>query len=422
MTLKELREKMARIATNARAKFDEITDDTAEERAAEIEREFDAMMAEHDQLAQRAERQERLEEAEARANAADSRRPGGEGEARGCVPEGEESATYEDAFESYLRFGAASLSAEERGLLADGRFVVPNEQRAQSTLTGGAGGYTIPEGFVPEIDRAMADWGPMWDADIVREYNTASGNPLPWPGLDSTGLRGSQKTENQAVTDDGSSDLVFEQNMMGAFIFDTGMVRIPLELLDDSAFDMADLMDDVFNESLGRTANAALTNGSGTNAPQGILTGADLGHTTAGQDALTGDELLTLQHSVNAAYRRSPKCRWQFNDQTLLAVRKLKDGDGNYLWQMGDVRTGEPDRLLGKPYSINDDMPDIGAGASPIIFGDHGRYVVRKVKGYQLITLRERYAEHFQVGMVGFKRFDGRLLRSAAVKRLQMAG
>lgn len=413
----ELRERQARLVANARAKLDEITDDTSEARAKEIETEYDRMMAEYDQLEARIKREEKLVEAEERMNAGDPRRPRGEDrEARQ-----EQAPEYKDVFSKAIRFGAAALTAEERNVLLAHRQELPQEMRAQSTGTDSAGGYTVPEGFSGELDRAIAAWGPMWDANIVRELVTSSGNPLPWPTVDDTTKTGRIKAENAAVTDDGSDDVVFGQKQLDAYVYDTGMVRIPIELLQDSAFDMEALLNDLFGERLGRIANQVLTVGTGTNQPNGIVTASGVGKTAASATAIDPDELIDLVHSVDPAYRASPKCRWQFNDNTLAAIRKLKDGNGNYLWQMGDVRTGEPSTILGFGYSVNQAMPDIAAGAKPIIFGDHSRYVVRKVRGFSVLTLRERYAENFQIGMVGFKRFDGELLNNNAVKHLAMA-
>lgn len=413
----ELRERQARLVANARAKLDEITDDTSEARAKEIEAEYDRMMAEYDQLDARIKREEKLVEAQERMNAGDPRRPRGEDrEARQ-----EQAPEYKDVFNKAIRFGAAALTAEERNVLLAHRQELPQEMRAQSTGTDSAGGYTVPEGFSGELDRAIAAWGPMWDANIVRELVTSSGNPLPWPTVDDTTKTGRIKAENAAVTDDGSDDVVFGQKQLDAYVYDTGMVRIPIELLQDSAFDMEALLNDLFGERLGRIANQVLTVGTGTNQPNGIVTASGVGKTAASATAIDPDELIDLVHSVDPAYRASPKCRWQFNDNTLAAIRKLKDGNGNYLWQMGDVRTGEPSTILGFGYSVNQAMPDIAAGAKPIIFGDHSRYVVRKVRGFSVLTLRERYAENFQIGMVGFKRFDGELLNNNAVKHLAMA-
>lgn len=418
-TIKELREKQAQIAAQARAKFDEIKDDTPEDRAAEIEREFDAMMAEHDKIGETIERLLKLEAAEDRSNEPDPRRPSGpQGEVR---TDDDDAPEYGDVFAKAIRYGASSLTAEERSVLMAGRADIPEEIRAQSVGTDAAGGYTVPEDFSGEIDRAMAAWGPMWDADIVRELSTGNGRDLPWPTVDDTANTGRIKAENAAVDDDGSDDVVFGEKILNAYVYDTGMVRIPIELLQDSAFAMEPLLNDLFGERLGRLCNQVLTTGTGSSQPNGIVTASTVGVNAAGAAAITADELIDLLHSVDPAYRASPRCRWQFNDSTLAAIRKLKDGQGNYLWTMGDVRTGEPSQILGHPYSINQAMASIATGNRTVLFGDHSRYVVRKVMGFQVMTLRERYAENFQVGMVGFKRFDGELLNAAAVKHLVQA-
>lgn len=419
-TLKELREQQATLATNARAKLDEITDDTPAERAQEIESEFDAMMADYDKLDSRIEREQKVAAAEERANAPDPRRPGGNGEARGDAGE-QRTYEYKEVFEKSIRKGAASLEPEEREVLLEHRANVPEEIRAQSTGTDSAGGYTVPTEFSGEIDKAMAMWGPMWDASIVRELNTSNGRRIDWPTVDDTGNTGRSKSENSSVDDDGSDDVEFGNKELDAYVYDTGMVKVPIELLQDSAFNIEALMNDLFGERLGRTANEVLTTGDGSSKPQGIVTASSEGKEASATGTLDADEIIDLLHSVDPAYRGSPSIRWMFNDSTLAAIRKLKDGQGNYLWQMGDVRTGEPSQILGHPYAVNQAVPDVGTSNKPILFGDFSRYVVRKVMGFQVLTLRERYAENFQVGMVGFKRFDGELLNSAAVKHMVMA-
>lgn len=425
MTIKaiEIREQMAQLATQARTKYDEITDKTDETRAKEIEREFDAIMKDHDALGEKLERAEQLEKAEARWAAAhekgDARAPQYEGEARS-----EESglkSEYKEVFSKAVRFGVSELTAEERSVLKAGREAIPAELRAQATGTNSAGGYTVPTEFSGEIDKSMAAWGPMWDANVVRELSTSNGRSIEWPTINDTANTGRIKAENASVDDDGSDDAVFGEKTLDAYVYDTGMVRVPLELLQDSAFDMEGLLNDLFGERLGRLSNQVLTTGTGSSQPNGIVTASSNGVTAASTSAITADELIDLVHSVDPAYRQSPKCRFQFNDSTLAAIRKLKDGQGNYLWQMGDVRSGEPDRILGHAYSVNQAMANIGTSARSVIFGDHSKYVVRKVNGFQIMTLRERYAENFQVGMIGFKRFDGELLNTAAVKHLAQA-
>jgi HK97 family phage major capsid protein len=400
----ELRDQMAKLATDARAEYDKITEKTSEAEAKEIEGRFDAMMADHDKLGAQVEREERL------AKALASRRPVEDGEGHEVR---EINPDYKEVFEKQLRFGAGTLSAAERKVLA--------EHRAQSVGTDSAGGYTVPEGFSNMLEKTMQDWGPMYDGSVVTEMKTASGNEIPWPTIDDTAARGSIKAENAAYDDDGSDDMTFGSKTLNAYVYGSGIVKLSMELLQDSYFNMEQVLSELFGERLGRTANDALTTGTGSSAPNGIVTAAGAGVTADSATAITADELFDMQHSVNAAYRRNPKCGWMFNDQTLLAIRKLKDGQNNYLWQVGDVRTGEPSTLLGKPYYINDSMADIGTGEVPVLFGDFSKYVVRKVNGISVVTLRERYAEYGQVGMVANMRFDGELINTAAIKKLTMA-
>lgn len=408
--VKELRAQAARIANNARSKIDEIKDDTPAERAAEIEREFDAMMAEHDTIIARAERFQKIEDAEKRAGDGDPRRP------RGNVNEerdgGDDKPEYRTVFAKALCGPIESLTAEERAVLRTGA----TEFRAQTAGTTTAGGYTVPTELMSVIDIAMKQWGPMYDPGVTTEIVTASGNPMKMPTVDDTGVTAVAHTEGTALTDDGGSDVTFGQKSLDAYAFDTEFVRWSWELDTDSIFNMESLLGGLLGERLARIANSQLTTGTGSSAPNGIVTASTAGKTAAGTAAITSDEVIDLLHSVDPAYRQSPKARFMFNDSTLAAIRKLKDGNGNYLWQMGDVTKGEPGRLLGYAYSINQAMDSLAAGKKVMLFGDFGRYYVRKVGAPVIGVLRERFWP--DMGIAGLIRFDGELANAAAVKHL----
>ena len=179
------------------------------------------------------------------------------------------------------------------------------------------------------------------------------------------------------------------------------------------------LLGGLVGERLGRKANRSLTTGTGVGQPNGIATAASLGLTTVAQAALTPDELISFQHSVNAAYRRSPKCRWMFADTTLATLRKLKDGEGRFIWQPSDMKNGAPATFLDKPYSINDDMASIGAGNRSMLFGDFSQYFVRKVGAPVLGVVRERFWPN--LGIAGFIRLDGEIGQAGAIKALRHA-
>ncbi|HKY80265.1 MAG TPA: phage major capsid protein [Sphingobium sp.] len=419
-TLTELQEKRGQLVTQARDALNEITNNTDESRTAELEQRHDNFMADLDKLdatIAREERQEKIErEDEERRERNRPHNPDGESRS-GEGKEKDTQAEYREAFYACLREGGSveSLSREQRALLRRGH----QEVRTQTAGTTTAGGYTVPKELANEIVRVMKDWGPMYDGTVVREIVTGSGNEFDIPSNDDTGNSASALAEGDDLTDDNSGDLVFGQKRLDAYVDATPWVKISFELMQDSAFNLEEFLGDALGERLGRRANNKLTVGTGTSQANGVVTASSLGKTAASATAIAADELLDLQHSVRAPYRRSPKCRWMFADTTLLAIRKLKDGQGNYLWQMGDVRINAPAMLLDKPYSVNDDMAAIATGAKTVLFGDFSRYWVRKVGAPLIGTVRERFWP--KIGMAGLIRFDGELVDSIAIKHLIQA-
>jgi len=422
-TLTELQEKRGRLVTQAREALNEISKNTDEARSAELEQRHDTIMAEFDRVEKNIEREERQAAIEARFEERqrkdrENKRPTNDGETRG--QDDREKKEYREVFYKFLAGGAdlGELDAEERSILKAG-VQSAKEFRAQNTGTASAGGYTVPVELAGVIIQTMKDWGPMYRDDVVTTLNTASGNTINLPTVDDTGVAAEKHTEGTALTDDGGKDVAFDQKQLGAYVYDTEFVKFSMELAQDSIFNMESLLGALLGERLARIANRELTIGDGVGDPNGIVTASSLGKTATATAAIASDELIDLLHSVNAAYRRSPKARWQFADTTLAAIRKLKDGDGNYLWQMGDVTKGEPGALLGYRYEINDDVPAIAAGAKPVIFGDFSKYFVRKVGSPVIGVLRERFWP--DLGVAGLIRFDGELGDTAAVKHLVMA-
>lgn len=423
-TIKDLREAAALKNTEARNELEKVTDTMSAGDVKEHEARFDAAMADHDSLNEKADRQERMAIADKAQEEREAKGTRGNPNAglnlENSNEQEERSPEYKEVFSKSMRFGNETLDAEERSILMSGRSNPSREERAQST-TNAAGGYTVPEGFSGEIDKALAAWGPMLDPGFARQYPTATGNPIPWPTVDTTADRARLKAEGAAADDDDTDDIVFGEKVLNSYLYDTGVVRTSIELLQDSAFNIESLLTDCFGESLGRTANEKLTTGTGSAQPNGVVTASSVGITAAGTAAITGDELIDFFHSVDPAYRMSPNARFMFNDSTLATIRKLKDGDGNYLWSMGDVQSGSPATFQGKAYSVNQAMADIGASSKPIVFGDFSRYIVRRVGGFQMVALRERYMNKLEVGFIGFMRLDGELLNTGAVKHLIQA-
>lgn len=420
MTLKEMQEKREQLVAAARAALDEIKGNTDEARATELGERHDTIMAELDTLDATIAREERVAKAEREAEEAraKSRPLNSGGEQRG--QEQGDAITYRSAFLKMLAVGGdvGELSSEERAILRQGA-VSKDELRTQTAGTTTAGGFTVPTELANFIVEAMKATGPMYDPGVSTEITTSGGNPIKVPTVDDNTISPVAHAEGAALADDGTADVVFGQKSLDAFVFDTKFLRVSMELLQDSAFNVESIIGGLLGKRLGRVANTQLTTGTGAGAPNGIVTASSQGKIAASGAAITFDEILDLEHSVDPAYRTSPRCGYMLNDAVLLAVRKLKDANGQYIWQAGNVQQGVPGTLNGRRYHINQAMASIAVNAKVLLFGDLGAYYVRKVGAPVVGVLRERFWP--DLGMAGLIRFDGELGDTGAVKHLAMA-
>lgn len=290
------------------------------------------------------------------------------------------------------------------------------EHRALST-SATAGGETIPEGFMREFELSLLAFGGM--RQVSRIVRTATGNDLPWPTSNDTGNSGAILAENAAVTE---QDIVTAAITFNAFKYTSKLVRVSIELLQDTAFNLVTVLGRMLGERIGRITNTHFTTGDASSKPNGIVTAAGVGVTAASGTAITSDELIDLFHSVDPAYR-GPGSGWMMADGVAKLIRKLKDGNSQYLWQPG-LTIGMPDVMLGAPVTINQDMDQVPAvNDLVVIFGQLNKYIIRDVANMRLRRLVERYADNDQEGFVAFSRHDGDLLDAGTdpVKSLKMA-
>lgn len=326
---------------------------------------------------------------------------------------GEDRAgAYASAWRSWVREGAAELSAEERLALRAG-FIDGRELRAQGVATGAAGGYMVPAPFRAKLIETMKMYSSV--RDVAEVITTETGATLPWPTNDDTANVGAILAENTQVTE---QDVTIGTNDVGAYMYTSKLVRVSLQLLNDSAFDMESWLSQVLGRRIGRAQNAHFTTGTGSSQPEGIATNATIGKTgTTGQTtSVIYDDLIDLIHSVDPAYRQSGRAQFMMNDASLAAARKLKDGQNRPLWEPS-VQAGVPDSLLGYRITVNQDMPVMAANARSILFGDfYAGYLVRDVQDVQMLRLAERYADYLQVGFLAFARTDATPQDTAAYK------
>lgn len=424
-TIKELREQAAKVVTEARSMLDGINDKSTPEQRKEAEQAVDRALEEAGQIESRAERLAKLETVEKQiADHADAQERAQREAKRPIYPPAEARSgagdmDYRSAFHAYLRAQGqrGEMAPEARAVLDAGFAAI--EHRAQTTVAA-AGGYTVPTELANILVQSMLAWGPMYDPGITTELVTAGGGPITMPTVNDTTTVVVKHTQGTTLTDDGGSDVVFGEKVLNAFAFNTEWLRVSKELADDSIFAMETILGNLLGERLGRRANLELTVGDGDGDPNGIVTASALGKTAASATAITFDEIMDLEHSVDPAYRVGPRVRFMFNDSTLLAVRKLKNGSGDYIWQMGNVQAGIPPTLNGRPYSINQAMASIGTGNRSMVFGDFSKYYVRKV-GSPLIGAIQDKDFWPGFGIAGYIRFDGELADAAAVKHLVQA-
>lgn len=190
--------------------------------------------------------------------------------------------------------------------------------------------------------------------------------------------------------------------------------------MNDSVFNLESYISKEFARRIGSKEEDAFFNGNGTGKPVGIFNttgGAEVGVTAASATAITADEIIDLFYSLKAPYRKNAV--WILNDATIKAIRKLKDNNGNYLWQPS-LTAGTPDTILGRPVYTSSYVPTIAAGAKTIAFGDFSYYWIADRAGRNFKKLTELYAANDQTGFVATQRVDGKLILPEAIKVLKM--
>lgn len=407
--------RLAELRDRRRTLWEEMKDilDSAERSGRDMSGEenesYEKRNAELDTLTREIENRERAEQLEARLAAPQPEPPvGPAAETRTTRP----AVTYQSAFKAYLRGGHRNLDNAQVRILNDN---VPEELRALST-SGTAGGYMVPTEFLRDMVRVMKAFGAV--RRVARVITTESGASMPFPSVDDTANVGAILAENTQASE---QDVAWTQKTLTAYMYTSKVVRVSFQLMQDSAYDVEGELRDLLGERIARIQNQHFTTGTGTGQPQGLVTGATSGVTAASATAVTADEIISLAHSVDPAYRTSGRARFMMGDTVLASIRKLKDTTNQYLWQPS-LQAGVPDTLFGYPIEINQDMPAMTTGNKPVAFGDFNEgYLIRDVRGFQLLRLDERWADFLQVGFLGFARSDGLVRNAAAYRVVTMA-
>lgn len=290
------------------------------------------------------------------------------------------------------------------------KVVRPEVMNALQVGTDSEGGYLVPDEFEHTLVEALQEENIF--RKLAHIIQTASGD-RKIPVVASKGTA-SWVDEEGSITE---SDDSFGQVSIGAYKLGT-LIKISNELLNDSVFPLEGYISKEFARRIGAKEEDSFFNGDGK--PVGIFHstgGAQVGVTAASTSAITADEIIDLFYSLGAPYRK--KAVWVLNDATVKSIRKLKDGNGNYLWQPA-LTADTPDTLLGRPVYTSTSVPTIASGAKVIAFGDFSFYWIADRQGRIFKKLSELYATTDQTGFVATQRVDGKLILPEAIKVLQM--
>lgn len=394
MTIQELREKRTK-AWDTACDFLDSKRNVNGTLSEEDSKTYDALEKQIVDLGKEIQRLERQAEIESEMNAPTSapitRKPNS---STGEVKTGTASAEYSKAFWNSIR---------NRNF-----YDVRNEL---SVGTDSEGGYLVPDEFENKLVEALESENIFRKlATVIKTSNGDRKIPIV-----------TSKGDASWVDEEGTytpSDDVFGQTSLSAHKLSTA-IKISEELINDSAFDMTSYISREFARRMGAKEEEAFFVGDGTGKPTGIFnaTGGAESGATAQTTAITFDDVMELFYSLRSPYRKNAV--WVLNDSTVKALRKLKDSNGNYIWQPS-VSAGIPDTIFNRPYYTSSYIPELRAGNKVMAFGDFSYYWIADRQGRSFKRLNELFAMTGQIGFIASQRVDGKLTLSEAVKVLSV--
>lgn len=316
----------------------------------------------------------------------------------GTESKSEDDRVEAKAFTTFLRKGKEALGVEE----------VKSLRVSDDT----SGGYLAPPEFSAEVDKNIVQFSPVRQAARVGQTSSGSVIVPKRTGRPTANWVGENETRSATESSYGQAEIPIDEIAC--------YVDVSNKLLEDAAVDVAAEVAFDLAEEFGRAEGEAFVSGNGVKKPLGFLSDTGLSYTPAGHASqIQADGLIDLFYGLAPFYRQ--RAVWMLNGSTLAAIRKLKDGNGQYLWQPG-LTAGQPETILGRPAIEAVDLPDIGAGTFPVLFGDF----VSAYRIYDRVTLsllRDPYSQATS-GLTRFharRRVGGRVVRAEAIRKLKIA-
>jgi HK97 family phage major capsid protein len=322
------------------------------------------------------------------------------------------------ALRAFMAGGIANMAAEDRQRMLARQ--TPDIRNAMSTTTTTEGGFTTATEYQKSLEVLMKAYGGM--RNVASRIQTMSGATMNFPKTDPTAEIGQIVGQNVAVS---ALDTVFGNITMDTYKYSSNKIALPFELIQDSFIDIEAYIQTLLAMRLGRIQNTHFTVGTGSGQPTGLVTAAGAGKVgVAGQTlSVIYDDLVDLEHSVDPAYRSMPGVGYMMHDSSVRVLRKIKDSQNRPLFVPGYeadamINGGAPDRLMGRPIYINQDVPVMAANAKSILFGQLSKYTIRDVMDLTLFRMTDSaFTLLGQVGFVAFMRSGGNLIDAGGATR-----
>lgn len=275
--------------------------------------------------------------------------------------------------------------------------------------TPSTGGYLVPIEFDRNLVRALERENVI--RSLAKVITTAAPHRI---NVALTDVSADWVVESGTFT---PSTPTFNQLSLDAYTLRAAAL-VSEELLQDSMFDLEAYLVDNFARAFAAKEEQAFCVGVGTTQPTGIFTanGGDVGVTTAGATDIKADELIDLTYSLKDGYKKN--AAFLLASSTLAGIRKLKDGNGVYMWQPS-LQADQPDRLLGFPVYVSQYAPAIAANAYTIAFGDFQNYWIADRSGRTVRRADELHIANLQTGFYAFQRVDGKTVLPEGIKLLK---
>lgn len=308
----------------------------------------------------------------------------------------QESTEARKAFGTYLR---------------QGNTAPVEELKALTVSSDPQGGFLAPAEMSTEFIRDLVEFSPIRSVASLRTTGAPSVIYPKRTGITNAKWKGETQTQEESEPGFGQAELVVKE--VNTF------VDVSNQLLADSAGQTEQEVRLALAEDFGQKEGAAFVAGNGVLAPEGFMTNAEIAATANGHATnLAADALIALLYALPASYRNSGA--WGMNGTTLAAIRKMKDGQNNYLWQPS-YQAGQPETILGRPVVEMIDMPDVASGAFPIIYGDWSGYRIIDRVGLSILVNPYIRATEGITRIHATRRVAGGVLQAAKFRKLKMA-